>query len=145
LRHGFPLVVEMRHTVRGVVVYNRDTGMAVGATVEGRRAMVTLSREPFMSPAPWRVVVLLSVEGNLSEGHIVVDAVRHPLPTPLPAGRPTVVWGTGCDERYAGRACRWQGTGSARGRQFCAAIMGALLATPYVSQRHGRATPPPCG
>ena len=103
LRHGFPLVVEMRETVRGVVVRNRDAGMAVGATVEGRRATVTLSREPFMPPEPWRVVVLLSVEGNRGEGHIVVGAARHPLPTPLPTGRPTVVWGTGCDERYAGQ------------------------------------------
>ena len=103
LGHSFPLVVEMSDTVRGVVVRNRDAGMAVGATVEGRRATVTLSRAPFMPPEPWRVVVLLSVEGNASEGYIVVGAARHPLPTPLPVGRPTVVWGTGCEESYAGQ------------------------------------------
>jgi hypothetical protein len=55
LRHGFPLVVEMSETVRGVVVRNRDAGMAVGTTVEGRRATVTLTRDPFVpqSPGGW--------------------------------------------------------------------------------------------
>jgi hypothetical protein len=103
LRHGFPLIVEMSDTVHAVVVRNADAGMAVGATVGGRSATVTLARDPFIPPEPWRVVVLLSVEGSLGEGHIVVGTARHPLPTPLLAGRTTVVLGTGCEERYAGK------------------------------------------
>lgn len=106
LRHGFPLVFQLSVPVRGIVVRNGDAGMTVGARAEGQTATVTLIRDPFFPPAPWRVVVLLSVEGSLREGHIVVDAARYPLPTPLPAGRTTVVLGTGCEERYARRPKR---------------------------------------
>jgi hypothetical protein len=109
LRHGFPLVFELNAPVRGIVVRNGDMGMAVGATAAGPRATVTLSRDPFMPPQPWRVVVLLSVEGNLGEGHIVVGAMRFPLPTPLPPRHATVVLGTGCDERYAGQGAPLEG------------------------------------
>ena len=104
LRRGFPLVVEMSKTVRGVVVRNRDAGMAVSATVEGRRATVTLTRDPFIPPEPWRVVILLRVDGGLGEGHLLVGSERYPLPTSFAVGQPTVVLGPGCDERYAGES-----------------------------------------
>ena len=118
LRHGFPLVFELSLPVRGIVVRNGDAGMMVGARAEGQTATVTLTREPFLPPGPWRVVVLLNVEGSLREGHLVVGAARYPLPTPLPAGRTAVVLGPGCEERYADRPWgRWRGytanTGSA--------------------------------
>ena len=104
LRRGFPLVVEMREAVRGVVVRNGDTGMAVEATVEGRRATVTLTRDPFLPPEPWRVVILLSIDGGLGEGHLLIGSERYPLPTSFAVGQPTVVLGPGCDERYAGES-----------------------------------------
>ena len=102
LRHGFPLVVEMRETVRGVVVRNGDAGMAVEATVEGQHATVTLTRDPFRPPEPWRVVILLSIDGGHGEGQLLIGAERYPLPTSLTVGHSTVVLSPGCDERYAG-------------------------------------------
>ena len=110
LQPGFPLVFQLRVPVRGLVVRTGDAGMLVGARAEGQTATVTLTRDPFRPPVPWRVVVLLSVEGNLQEGQLAVGAARYPLPTPLPAGHATVVLGTGCEERYAGHpAGRWLG------------------------------------
>jgi hypothetical protein len=110
LRHGFPLGFQLSVPVRGIVVRNGDAGMLVGVRAEGQTATITLTRDPFLPPAPWRVVVLLSVEGRLWEGYLLVGAARYLLPTPLPAGRTIVVLGAGCEERYAGRpAVRWRG------------------------------------
>jgi len=75
--------------------------MAVGATAEGHRARVTLSRDPFLPPAPWQVVILLTVEGRLGKGALFVGTARYPLPTSLPVGRATVIWGVAYDGRYA--------------------------------------------
>ena len=99
---GFPLGIEVSAPVQRVVVRHAEAGIAIRVRAEGRRATVTLTRDPFRPPQPWRVVLLLRVEGSLGAGQLLIGAARYPLPTTLPVGHPTVVLGAGCDERYAG-------------------------------------------
>jgi hypothetical protein len=98
---GFPLGVELSAPVQRVVVRHADAGLAIGVRDEGHHATVTLTRDPFRPPAPWRVVLLVRVEGDLGAGQLRLGAARYPLPPALPVGHPTVVLGPGCDERYA--------------------------------------------
>ena len=108
---GFPLGVEVSAPVQSVVVHEAEAGLALGVQAAGRHATVTLTRDPFRPPAPWRVVLLLRVEGALEAGQLRIGAARYPLPTALPVGHPTVVLGLGCDERYAGAPAPERGGG----------------------------------
>jgi hypothetical protein len=101
LPHGFLLAIEVHATVQSIVLRNAEAGIAVRASAESHRATVTLTRDPFLPPAPWWVALLLRVDGALGAGHLLVGSERYPLPTSLSVGRPTVVLGPGCDERYA--------------------------------------------
>jgi hypothetical protein len=100
---GFPLGIEVSAPVQSVVVHHADASFAIGIRAEGRHATVTLTRDPFRPPEPWRVVLLVRVEGDLGAGLLLLGAARYPLPPALPVGHPTVVLGPGCDERYAGQ------------------------------------------
>ena len=101
LPHGFPLAFEVSAPVQSVVVRNVEAGIVVHASADGRRATVILTRDPFIPPEPWRVVVLLRIDGALGEGHLLIGSANYPLPTPLSVGHSTAVLGQGCDEHYA--------------------------------------------
>jgi hypothetical protein len=100
LSAAFPLRFRFDTPIRRVEVHAPHTGMAIGTHVADRVVTVSLSRDPFKPPEPWRLAMLIAFEhlpvtGRIAIGTAAASMVSYRI-TPRPRG-----FGTGCVDLLA--------------------------------------------
>jgi hypothetical protein len=93
---GLPVAFGFDTPIRTVVAREADTGMAVDVRIEEHVATVSLTRDPFMPPEPWRVAVLITLESVPENGGIAVGAAEtHDISYRMPPGAASSSLGRG--------------------------------------------------
>jgi hypothetical protein len=103
---GFPLGFGFDTAIRQVEVTTDQVAMAMQTSTVAQQVTVSLARDPFLSPEPWKVTVLLDFERCPGQGRLTLgDSLMQAIP-PLrgTVEESIVVLGTRCEEAYAARA-----------------------------------------
>jgi hypothetical protein len=69
---GLAIVMAFDTPVHNAMVLQRDVGLALDVRVTERTMIVSLSRDPFQPPAPWRFTLGIAFEGLPAAGRIAV-------------------------------------------------------------------------
>jgi hypothetical protein len=73
--------------------------LTVGVQQAAQGATISLARDPFVLPSPWRVVLLVDFAHPPHTGQMIVGALQHDFTAQLAAAsQATVVVGRRCDE-----------------------------------------------
>jgi hypothetical protein len=101
---GLPVTFKFDTPVVHVGVHTGRTSLGPEAHVTGHAATVSVRRDPFTPPEPWRIVILIDVERLPTAGGLTIGAwPTHDLAPGLAAasGQVRAVVGVGCDDLHA--------------------------------------------
>jgi hypothetical protein len=112
---GLPVTFGFDMPILRVAVHSGRTSLTLGVHVTGPMTTVSVQRDPFTPPEPWRLVILIDVAQMPTAGGITIGTwPAHDLTPGLAVAsrQVRVVVGTGCDDLHAGqessRAGAWR-------------------------------------
>jgi hypothetical protein len=103
---GLPVTFGFDAPILRVAVHGGLTSLLLEAHVTGPATTVSLRRDPFTPPEPWRLVIRIDMERLPTAGGLTIGAwPKHDLTHGLAAAseQARVVLGAGCDDLYAAR------------------------------------------
>jgi hypothetical protein len=103
---GLPVTFGFDTPVLHVAVHSGLTSLTLGAHVTGSTTTVSVQRDPFTPPEPWRLVILIDMARLPTAGDLTIGAwPTHDLTHGLAAAseQVRVVLGVGCDDLHAAR------------------------------------------
>jgi hypothetical protein len=101
---GLPVTFKFETPVVHVGVHAGRTSLGLEAYMTEHAATVSVRRDPFTPPEPWRIVILIDMERLPTTGDLTIGAwPAHDLAPGLaaPFGQVRAVVGVGCDDLHA--------------------------------------------
>jgi hypothetical protein len=96
---GLPLALQFDQSIVRIVSTGHAPHLTIGVQHSAQEATVWLARDPFVSPLPWRVVLLVDFAQPPRTGQMTVGTIQHDLAAQLATVSQTaVIVGHGCDE-----------------------------------------------
>jgi hypothetical protein len=101
---GLPLTVVFNTAIHRLTSEGSQTSLVLGTHIAGQVALVSLARDPFTPPEPWRITIVIELAQTPDTGRFTIGTwPPYELTPGLAPGaeHPMVVLGDNCDEFYA--------------------------------------------